>query len=141
MTASLDTGPPYVSRRRRAGGAADGRERPAGAGALVALACRACGSENVPLTRRPVATGLGSATLSVASPAVEITFAVVDAVYVLRDARGERPERRRRTQRQRQRGRHRAAARPGALSVWTVTPLPPNSAQFRLNRLPPSARP
>ena len=37
-------------------------------------------SENVPLTRWPVAVGLGSATLSVASPAVEITVAVVEAV-------------------------------------------------------------
>ena len=35
---------------------------------------------NVPLTRRPVAVGLGSATESVASPAVETTVAVVVAV-------------------------------------------------------------
>ena len=37
----------------------------------------------MPLTRRPVALALGSATLSVASPAVEMTLAVVPAVYVL----------------------------------------------------------
>ena len=48
--------------------------------ALVAATCSGCASENVPLIRRPVANGLGSATLSVASPAVEMTFAVVDAV-------------------------------------------------------------
>jgi hypothetical protein len=35
------------------------------------------------LTSLPVATLLGSATVSAASPAVEMTFAVVDAVYVL----------------------------------------------------------
>jgi hypothetical protein len=40
-------------------------------------AVSACGSENVPLTRWPVAVALGSATLSVASPAVEMTVAVV----------------------------------------------------------------
>ena len=48
--------------------------------ALVALTFSACGSENVPLTRWPVAFALGSATLSVASPALEMTFAVVVAV-------------------------------------------------------------
>ncbi len=37
-----------------------------------------------PLTRRPVALVLGSATLSVASPAVEMTVACVDAVYSAR---------------------------------------------------------
>ena len=55
--------------------------------ALVAAACRADGSENAPLTRWPVAVALGSATDSVASPAVEITLAVVDGVVVLRHAR------------------------------------------------------
>jgi hypothetical protein len=45
--------------------------------ALRARACSGCGSENAPLTRWPVAVSLGSATLSVASPAVEITAAVV----------------------------------------------------------------
>ncbi len=39
------------------------------------VTCSGCGSENVPLVRRP-----GSECDSVASPAVEITFAVVDAV-------------------------------------------------------------
>ena len=48
--------------------------------ALDARAPRGCGSANVPLTRRPVFVVLGSETLSVASPAVEITLAVVDAV-------------------------------------------------------------
>ena len=36
--------------------------------------CSGCGSENLPLTRWP-----GSDTLSVASPAVETTLAVVEA--------------------------------------------------------------
>ena len=60
-------------------------EPPTGANALplpaglVALACSGCGSEKLPLTRWPVATELGSETESVPSPAVEITFAVVDA--------------------------------------------------------------
>ena len=35
----------------------------------------------MPLTRCPVASGLGSETVSVASPAVETTLAVVEAVY------------------------------------------------------------
>ena len=42
-------------------------------------ACSGSGSENVPLTRRPGAVVLGSATVRAASPAVEITFAVVVA--------------------------------------------------------------
>jgi hypothetical protein len=48
---------------------------------LRARACNGCGSENAPLTRWPAAVELGSATLSVASPAVEITPAVVEASY------------------------------------------------------------
>ena len=40
-------------------------------------------SENVPLTRRPVAVADGSETLRSASPAVEMTFADELAVYVL----------------------------------------------------------
>src|SRR5262245_36079023 len=52
---------------------------PTGANAPPAFACRACGNENVPLTRCPVATDDGSATLKAASPAVEITFALVCA--------------------------------------------------------------
>ena len=47
---------------------------------LVATAFRAVGSENAPLTRWPGAVALGSVTDSVASPAVEITLAVVVAV-------------------------------------------------------------
>ena len=46
-----------------------------------------CGSENVPFIRCP-----GSDTVSEASPAVEITLAVVDAVLAI-DACRERPER------------------------------------------------
>src|SRR3954454_22550654 len=45
--------------------------------------CSGCGREKAPLTRWPGAVGLGSATVSVASPAVEITVAVVEAVYSL----------------------------------------------------------
>src|SRR4051794_2448781 len=45
--------------------------------------CSGCGSAKVPLTRRPGAIGLGSATVRVASPAEEITVAVVEAVYSL----------------------------------------------------------
>ena len=51
--------------------------------ALRARACSNCGRENVPLTRWPVAVELGSATLRSASPAVEMTLAVVEARYVL----------------------------------------------------------
>ena len=47
---------------------------------LDALASTGAVSENEPLTRRPVATELASDTVSVASPAVEITVAVVAAV-------------------------------------------------------------
>src|SRR3954451_6725574 len=47
--------------------------------ALRARACSGCGSEKVPLTRWPVAKLLGSSTESSASPAVEVTVAVVDA--------------------------------------------------------------
>jgi hypothetical protein len=41
--------------------------------ALRARACNGCGRKNEPFTRRPVFCALGSATLSSASPAVEIT--------------------------------------------------------------------
>ena len=58
--------------------------------ALRARACSGSGRMNVPLTRWPVPNELGSDTLSSASPAVEITFAVVEAMYVLRDAGRER---------------------------------------------------
>ena len=47
---------------------------------MFALASTAFASENAPFTSRPVAVGLGSATDSSASPAVLVTFAVVDAV-------------------------------------------------------------
>ena len=46
---------------------------------LVAMTCSGCASVNVPFMSLPVFVELGSATDSVASPAVEITFAVVDA--------------------------------------------------------------
>src|SRR4051794_17878422 len=46
------------------------------------MACRVWGSENAPFTRWPVAFELGSATLRVASPALEVTLAVVLAAYV-----------------------------------------------------------
>ena len=49
--------------------------------ALEACACSAWASVNVPLTSLPVLVGLGSATDSVASPAVLTTFAVVLASY------------------------------------------------------------
>src|SRR3954453_14931233 len=50
--------------------------------ALVALACSARGRKNDPLTRWPGCAVSGSTTLSVASPAVLVTVAAVDAVYV-----------------------------------------------------------
>ena len=46
-----------------------------GLAALVALACSGEASVNVPLTSLPGAFALGSATLSVASPAVLVTVA------------------------------------------------------------------
>src|SRR5205823_5182200 len=54
------------------GGGGDGH-------ALQRTTCSGCGSENAPLTRWPVSLGDGSVTLSSASPAVEVTFAAVDA--------------------------------------------------------------
>jgi hypothetical protein len=80
VTASLEIGALQVS---RVSGDAEEPTLPYAVlvvAALRARACSGCGSENVPLTRRPVATGLGSATLKRASPAVEITLAVVPAV-------------------------------------------------------------
>src|SRR4051812_22675557 len=47
---------------------------------IVPRPCSGVARAKEPLTSRPVATELGSATLSVASPAVEITVAVVPAV-------------------------------------------------------------
>ena len=48
---------------------------------LEALACSGAASENVPLTRRPVAVGLGSATDSDTFSAVEVTEAVIVVEY------------------------------------------------------------
>ena len=45
-----------------------------------ALASTGSVSANVPFTSRPGATALGSATVSAASPAEEMTLAVVDDV-------------------------------------------------------------
>jgi hypothetical protein len=55
-------------------------EPPTSANGPPALACRADGRENVPLTRWPVAVGDGLATESAAFAAVEITVAGVRAV-------------------------------------------------------------
>ena len=79
--------------------------------ALRARAWSGSGSTNVPLTRWPVPTEVGSATLSSASPAVEMTFAVVEARYVLVMPGVNAPNVRRRAERQRQRGRDGAAGR------------------------------
>src|SRR5919112_4057723 len=49
--------------------------------ATAPLISSGAASANVPLTRWPRAVSLRSATLSSASPAVEMTLAVVDAVY------------------------------------------------------------
>src|SRR4051795_4219348 len=76
---SLDTGPLHVS---RFSGEADEPTLLYAVPVLLALrarACSGCGRLNAPLTRCPVAVALGSATLSVASPAVEMTLAVVAA--------------------------------------------------------------
>src|SRR3954447_1673208 len=43
--------------------------------------CSGCASKKAPFTRWPVATGDGSFTDSVASPAVEVTVEVIDASY------------------------------------------------------------
>ena len=56
-------------------------EPPSGANApSLAFTCSFCGRKNEPLTRWPVFVELGSATERVASPALETTWAVVDAV-------------------------------------------------------------
>src|SRR3954466_15465062 len=140
-TGSLETGPPYVNR------VVGADEPPTSAGGLrvraglAAMTRRACGSENEPFTRWPVAVEDGSATLSVASPAVEMTLAVVLAAYVFATPGWNVPK---------------AAgvpsdsasvagtvppAPPGVLTDCTVTPLPANSNQFRLIRLAPVAPP
>src|SRR4051794_4928011 len=77
-TTSLLIGPGYVN-------SASGAPAVVLSGANAPVFARACSgsvSAKVPLTSRPVATLLGSLTDSVASPAVEITVAVVPASYV-----------------------------------------------------------
>src|SRR5688572_1683337 len=51
------------------------------AGSGWPAASSGCGRANAPFTSRPGWVVLGSETVSVASPAVEMTVAVVDAVY------------------------------------------------------------
>src|SRR3954451_21058376 len=83
VTASLDTGAFHVS--RFSGEALEPtllKAVPVLA-ALRARACSGCGRTKLPLTRWPVPTLLGSLTLRSASPAVEMTLAVVEARYVL----------------------------------------------------------
>ena len=72
--------------------------------ALVALACRNDGSENVPLTRWPVGVGgrVGHAERAVTGRRDDVGRR--RGRVVLRDARDERAERGRRAQRQRERG-------------------------------------
>ena len=141
LTASLDTGPPYVS------SVVGLDEPPTGANALpvpfalVALAVTGFGSENEPFTRRPVAFELGSATLSVASPAVEITFAVVLASYVRPTPGTKAPKLAGAPRESDSVAGTVPPALPGVLVSTTVTPLPTNSSQFRLSRLPPVAPP
>src|SRR5690242_7206302 len=79
VTASLDTGALQVSRFSGLAVEPTGLNAVPVVSALVARACSGWGSENAPFTRWPVATDDGAATLSSASPAVEITFAVVCA--------------------------------------------------------------
>src|SRR5262249_16266117 len=80
VTASLEIGADHV--RSFSGDAEEPRLSNAVAGfaASRARACSGCGRTNVPLTRGLVPVADGSATLSCASPAVEITLAVVAAV-------------------------------------------------------------
>src|SRR5688572_29430262 len=80
---SLVTGAPYVSTAVGAAAPPTSANAPPVPAGLDAFTWSADGSENAPLTRCPVAVGDGSATLSVASPAVEMTVAVVDPVYAL----------------------------------------------------------
>ena len=78
VTRSLDTGPFHVS---RVSGEAEEPTLAYVVSVLAALRARAwsgSGSEKAPLTRWPLATELVSAMLSVASPAVLMTLAVVE---------------------------------------------------------------
>src|SRR3954454_3210407 len=80
VTASLLMGPGYLS--SPSGPALTGLNAVLVFAAFSARTVSACGSENAPLTRWPGAFAAVSATDSVASPAVEITLAVVCASYV-----------------------------------------------------------
>ena len=74
VTASLLTGPGYVS------SVVGLAEPPTGANAPpFAFACSACGITKGPFTSLPVFTESGSETDSVASPAVEMTLADIEA--------------------------------------------------------------
>jgi hypothetical protein len=73
LTFPLTTGTPHVARLNPEPTFPNGD-------AVRARACSGCGSEMEPLTRRPLAAAAGSATVSVASPAVDVTVAVVEAV-------------------------------------------------------------
>src|SRR5262245_26559342 len=79
--------------------------------------------------------------LSVASPALEITLAVVDAVYVLATPGVNAPNVAGAPSDSDSVGATVAPVSPFADVDWTVTPLPPNSAQLRLSRLAPVAPP
>src|SRR5689334_9639606 len=83
VTLSFETGAAYDSSAVGLAEPPTAASAPPVPSGLEAFACSAAGSENEPLTRWPVAVELGSATLSAASPAVEMTLAVVPAVYVL----------------------------------------------------------
>ena len=80
VTWSLATGPPYVSRVVGLAEPPTAANAPPVPPALAARARMACDSENEPLTSLPVAVELRSAIDSVASPALEITLAVVWAL-------------------------------------------------------------
>src|SRR3954470_2187435 len=140
-TGSLETGPPYVSRVVGADEPPTSFRAPPVPAGLVALAWRAWGSENAPFTRWPVAVEDGSATLSVASPAVEMTLAVVAAVYVLATPGVKGPKGAGVPSERASVAGTLPPAPPGVLTDWTVTPLPANSSQFRLIRLAPVAPP
>src|SRR5689334_17861894 len=79
VTASLDTGPLYVNKLNGLAAEPTLANADVALAAFRARACSGCGRLNAPLTRWPVAALLGSATDSVASPAVDTTFAVVEA--------------------------------------------------------------
>src|ERR1700754_1934246 len=80
-TGSLLAGPAYVSSDVGLAEPPTGAKAPPLPDRLDAETCSGCASENVPLISLPVLVELGSDTDSTPLPAVEITFAVVDAVY------------------------------------------------------------